>query len=74
MAKRLKRVVQMVSTNPTGPEPKPETLVDLSRSSFSVDVLRNDEDRPQVQEKIPTHLVSAVWVWNGARFYYGETS
>jgi len=49
------------------------TLADLSQFSFSVDISRNDGDRAQVQEQIPTHSVPSVRVWDGPRFLHGET-
>ena len=57
-----------------GTQPGLDTLADLSQFSFSVDILRNDADRAQMQEQIPTHSVPSVRVWDGPRFLYGETS
>jgi hypothetical protein len=71
MGKQSKQEVQMVATNPT----------DLTRTSLtfhifhsSADILRNDADRAQMQEQIPTHLVSAVRHWDSSRFPHGEAA
>ena len=56
-----------------GTQPGLDTLADLSQFSFSVDILRNDADRAQMQEQIPTYSVPSVRVWDGPRFLHGET-
>jgi hypothetical protein len=45
------------------------TLVDLSRVSFSVDVLQSGADCAQMQEQIPTHPVPPIRVWDGSSFF-----
>lgn len=59
---------------PTEPKLKLKTRVDLSQSSSSVDLSRNDGDRAQVQEQIPAYPVSAVCVWDDSRLSHGEAS
>jgi len=51
-----------------------DSLVDLSHVSPSVDILRNDADRAQMQEQVPARLVSSIRLWNGPRFLHGEAS
>ena len=50
------------------------TSADLSQSSFSVHILRDDGDCAQMQEQISARLVFAIRLWDGSRFLHGKTS
>ena len=71
VGKLSKLKVQMVRTNSTELDQvsTPSLTDDLSRFSFSVDIPRNNADRAQMQEQIPTHPVASICVWDGWGFF-----